>query len=31
MKDNNLAVLAPDFVHRAINGYPAPIPPPAAE
>jgi hypothetical protein len=31
MKDNNLAVLAPDFVHRAINGYPSPIPPPAAE
>ena len=31
VKDNNLAVLAPDFVHRAINGYPAPIPPPAAE
>ena len=31
VKDNNLAVLAPDFVHRAIDGYPAPIPPPAAE
>lgn len=29
MKDNNLAVVAPDFVHRAINGYPRPIPPPA--
>lgn len=27
-KDNNLAVLAPDFVHRAIGGYPTPIPPP---
>jgi hypothetical protein len=26
-KDNNLVVLAPDFVHRAINGYPQPIPP----
>jgi hypothetical protein len=31
VKDNNLAVLAPDFVHRAIDGYPAPIPPTAAE
>lgn len=31
MKDNKLAILAPDFVHRAINGYPSPIPPPAAE
>ena len=31
MKDNKLAILAPDFVHRAINGYPRPIPPPAAE
>lgn len=31
VKDNNIAVLAPDFVHRAINGYPTPIPPPAAE
>jgi hypothetical protein len=31
VKDNNLAVLAPDFVHRAINGYPTPIPPPAEE
>jgi len=31
MKDNNLAVLAPDFVHRAIDGYGVPIPPPAEE
>lgn len=31
MKDNKLAILAPDFVHRAINGCPTPIPPPAAE
>lgn len=30
-KDNNLAVLAPDFVHRAIDGYGVPIPPPAEE
>lgn len=30
-KDNNLAVLAPDFVHRAINGYPRVILPKAGE
>lgn len=28
-KDNNLMIHAPDFVHRAIGGYPRPIPPPA--
>jgi hypothetical protein len=31
VKDNRLAILAPDFVHRAIDGYGAPIPPPASE
>ncbi len=31
VKDNNLVVLAPDFVHRAINGYPRAIPPRAKE
>ncbi len=31
MKDNALAILAPDFVHRAIDGYGVPIPPPATE
>lgn len=29
-KDNKLAVTAPDFVHRAIDGYPNPIAPPPA-
>lgn len=29
-KDNNLSVSAPDFVHRAIDGYGEPIPPRAA-
>jgi len=31
VKDNKLAILAPDFVHRAIDGYGVPIPPPASE
>jgi hypothetical protein len=31
MKDNALAILAPDFVHLAIDGYGVPIPPPASE
>lgn len=31
VKDNKLAILAPDFVHRAIDGYGVPIPPPAEE
>lgn len=30
-KDGKLAILAPDFVHRAIDGYGVPIPPPAEE
>ncbi len=30
-KDGKLAILAPDFVHRTIDGYGVPIPPPAEE